>query len=494
MGKLPELDVTARDYDSLYETLVQRTVTKFPRLPQTDFNASNFYVVFADMFAGVGDGLNFYQDNQAQEMFWPTVRRRENAILLANLIGYRLTGATAAISILRFQLPRPALGSVIIPIRTQVKTNDPQRPLIFETITATEIPAGSLFVDVDAENAQLQLEEFTATGEADEQITAARVPYIEKSVLVTVNGINWTVVDDFFNSKTSDLHYVISLNEDDRLTVTFGDGNNGALVPAGASIELQYKIGGGAIGNVFADTIKVLDISFTDSFSNQVNVSVTNIIGAQAGNDRQTIGEARYRAPRSVKTNARTIADEDFEINATEVPGVSRARLFTSDNDATIAENSGFLYIVPKGGGIPTLTLRDAVYTYLTQVKPVGVGFILNVVAPSYTPISFVMKVFMKDNSFKTVALAALQLAFDYFFSETVLGTGDDAGSPNPLMDFERKFFNSELVAIGQDAHIKIRNVILSTDVQSTYTLTPEQFPVKGVLQFQDGDTGLPLE
>jgi len=490
---LPVLDVTARDYDSLYDTLTQRAVQRFPKLPQTDFNASNFFVVTIDLFAGVGDSLNFYLDNQAQDMFWGTVRDRENAIRLGALIGYRLPGASAAIATLRFQINLPALGDVIIPARTVVKTNDPDFPIAFQTISTATITAGSLFIDVSAENAALFVEEYISDGQADQVFRVDEIPYIEASAAVKVNGTPWAIQDDFFNSKTTDQHFIIELDGEDRLSVVFGDGNNGAIPPDGATIEITYKTGGGAQGSVFTDTIKVLESTFTDVFSNQVNMSVTNIEAAVSGVDRQSVAEARFRAPRSVKTNERTIAEEDFEINASEVAGVSRARVFTSDNNALIAENTGFLYLVPKGGGTPPTSLRDAVYDYLTKTKPVPVGFVLNVVSPTYISISFVMKVFVKDSSFKTTVLEALNAAFSNFFSETV-AVGDEAGQPNLLMDFERKFFNSEIIAIGQDSHAQIRNVVLVTDVQTTYTLLPEQFPVKGVLQFQDGDTGLPLE
>ena len=57
---LPVLDVTGRDFEALVPLLRGRMVTRFPDLPQTDFNFSNFSSVFIDLFAGVGDGANFY--------------------------------------------------------------------------------------------------------------------------------------------------------------------------------------------------------------------------------------------------------------------------------------------------------------------------------------------------------------------------------------------------------------------------------------------------
>lgn len=490
-SQLPVLDVTARDFDALVEVLQNRSLVRFPDLPQTDFNISNFTQVMIDLFAGVGDGLNFYIDNVAQDLFWESVRRRENAIRLGALIGYRLASASAARATIRFQLSQPALGDVTFPIRTQVKTNDPNNPLVFETLVEAIIPAGNLFVDVLAENAQLKTQNFTSDGTPSQAFQLDETPYVQGSASVKVGVNTWAEVEDFFNSKTIDEHFVANVDSNDRLEVEFGDGSNGAI-PLG-DIEVQYKIGGGVQGQVFANTITVLDSTFTDQFSNPVNVTATNFEEAQGGTDRESLAEARFKAPRSVKTNQRTIAREDFEINAQEVAGISRARVFTADDDALIPENTGFLYVVPTGGGVPSLALRDQVYDYLTKVKPVPIGFVLNVVGPTYVAIGFTMKVFVRDASFKTAVRAALDTAFNEYFSETIL-SGDNAGQPNPLMDFEKKFFNSEIISIAQAVHTQLRNVELITDLETLYNLDPAEFPVRGVVSFEDGDTGLPLE
>lgn len=488
---LPVLDVTARDFDSLVPILRDRAIDRFPQLPQTDFNFSGFMGLFIDLFSGVGDGLNFYIDNVAQDLFWESVRRRENAIRLGKLISYRFRSAQAAFVTVRFQIDAPAAGNVIIPIRTQATTNDPESPLVYETLTAATILSGSLFIDVLAENAQLLTQQFTSLGIPSQEFSVDQTPYVQGSAKVTIGLDTWIEVEDFFNSKTTDKHYVADVNADDLLTLIFGDGEQGAI-PLG-TIDVEYKVGGGAIGNVFAETITVLEASFTDVFSNPVNMVVTNNDAAQGGVDRETLSEARFKAPRSVKTNQRTIAREDFEINAQEVAGVSRARVFTSDDNVLIPENTGFLYIVPVGGGTPTLVLRDQVYDYLTVTKPTPIGFVLNVVGPTFVLIGFTMKVYVRDASFKTAVRAALDAIFTEYFSETIL-SGDNAGQPNPLMDFEKKFFNSEIVAVAQEAHAQIRNVKLLTDMETAYSLIPEEFPVKGVLLFEDADTGFPLE
>lgn len=488
---LPVLDVTARDFDTLVPLLQQRATIKFPNLPSTDFNTSSFVQMFIDLFAGMGDGLNFYIDNVAQELFWDSVRRRESAIRLGALIGFELKSATAASVTLRFAIAQPTPGIVTIPARTKVSTNDPDNPIVFETLIEATIPVGSLFVDIPAENAEAKSETVSSNNQPDQVFTVDEFPFVQDSAQVFAESVEWTEQDDFFVSKSTDKHFVTTVNEDERLEVTFGNGENGAI-PVG-DIEISYRIGGGVAGNVFTGVITVLETSFQDEFSNDVSMSVANIIPATDGTDKETVAQARFRAPRTVKTNQRTIAREDFEINALEVSGVSRAKVFTSDQDVLISENTGFLFVVPIGGGAPSEALKTEVFLQLTQVKPVPLGFVLNVVGPTYVQIDFTMKVYVTDDTFKTAAGTALRSAFESFFAESIL-EGDLIGTPNPEMDFGRDFFNSEIVSIAQSAHPEIRNIVLVTDLEAAYDLENDEFPVKGALIFEDGDTGLPLE
>lgn len=490
---LPVLDVTGRDFEALVPLLRNRMITRFPDLPQTDFNFSNFSSVFIDLFAGIGDGANFYIDNIAQNLFWDTVRDREFAIRLGVLIGFELNSATAALVTLRFTLDKVAVGDVTIPIRTQVKTNSPDSPVVFETIFEAVIPAGQLFIEVDAENAELIDEDFTSNDQPGQIFTIERTPFVQGSSIVTGGGAvgAWDSVDDFFNSKTVDEDYIPLVNSEDRLLVEFGDGEQGKI-PVG-DLNIAYRVGGGVQGNVFPNTITVLEGSFTDEFSNNVDITVANPAEPSIpGEDRESVAQARFRAPRSVKTNERTVAEEDFEINALEVQGVSRARIFTSNDDALIPENTGFLRIVQTGGGASSQALKDSIFDFLTTDKPMVVGFILNVVDAAFVAIDFNMKVFVKDASFKSQVHGALIDIFNEFFSETIL-SGEDTGQPNFEMDFGKNFFNSLVECLGQGADEQIRNVELTTDLSVVYNLLTSEFPIKGTLVFEDGDTALPL-
>jgi hypothetical protein len=135
-------------------------------------------------------------------------------------------------------------------------------------------------------------------------------------------------------------------------------------------VQVTYKTGGGAGGNVDAGRLVVVEGAFTDVHGHPVQVAVVNPEPATGGADRQTVAAAKLLAPESLRTLTRTVTREDFEINARRVPGVARALMLTSNEDASIEENAGILFVIPEGGGLPTPALKNAVLHQVTEVYP----------------------------------------------------------------------------------------------------------------------------
>jgi hypothetical protein len=131
---------------------------------------------------------------------------------------------------------------------------------------------------------------------------------------------------------------MVLVDQNDRATIRFGNGASGA--PPTGTVQVTYKTGGGAGGNVDAGRLVVLEGAFTDVHGHPVQVSVTNADPASGGTDRQSVAAAKLLAPESLRTLTRTVTREDFEINARRVPGVARALMLTSNEDVSIDENA----------------------------------------------------------------------------------------------------------------------------------------------------------
>ncbi len=197
--------------------------------------------------------------------------------------------------------------------------------------------------------------------------------------------VRWKQVPSFFQSGPRSRHYTIDYQTG---LVTFGDGRKGMMPPEGQNniIAKSYCIGGGAAGNVNANTITTLTqaLAYIDS--------VTNPMAAEGGADRESVEEAKDRAPYTIKSRDRAVTAEDFEMLALRASTLLARAKCVPDR-----ANRGavVLVVIPKAeGGVRGLTRRlmpsneilRYVKHYLDERRLVG--SILNVVKPRYKDLS----------------------------------------------------------------------------------------------------------
>ena len=197
--------------------------------------------------------------------------------------------------------------------------------------------------------------------------------------------VRWRRVDSFFASGPRSRHYTL-----DYMTgvVSFGDGRRG-MVPQeikNGIVASYYRIGGGALGNVNAYTLTSLGraLAYIES--------VTNPLPATGGADRETIDEAKARAPYTIKSRDRAVTAEDYEMLALRASTtLARARCVPDRS------NRGHvtLALVPKAEVrgeemtrrlVPSNEVLRFVKRYLDERKLVG--SVLNVVRPRYKDMS----------------------------------------------------------------------------------------------------------
>jgi hypothetical protein len=197
--------------------------------------------------------------------------------------------------------------------------------------------------------------------------------------------VRYARVESFFASGPRSRHYTI-----DYVTgvIGFGDGRRGMVPPEGKNniVARSYRIGGGALGNVNANTLTSLGraLAYIES--------VSNPLPATAGADRETIDEAKNRAPYTIKSRDRAVTSEDYEMLALRAStSLARARCVPDRS------NRGHvtLALVPKGELrgeefarrlVPSNEILRYVKRYLDDRKLVGT--VLNIVRPRYKDIS----------------------------------------------------------------------------------------------------------
>ncbi len=139
--------------------------------------------------------------------------------------------------------------------------------------------------------------------------------------------VRWDEIEDFALSGPEDRHYCVEKNQG---VVSFGNGKNGWIPPSreGDSIRIEYRTGGGEIGNLPAGRINksILSLGFINEIGNP---EVTS-----GGCDQETVAEALRRSAAAIKHGYRAVTARDYEALALEATrNIWKAKCFANYNE-----------------------------------------------------------------------------------------------------------------------------------------------------------------
>jgi hypothetical protein len=407
---VPPVDYTSRDFESLRADMINAIPFFAPEY--TDNNPSDFGIALIELLAYMGDNIHFYIDRMAAESFLPTAITLQSVKNLLTLIDYQMSGPVASTVTLQFYTTTPPALPILIKAGTLVQTlpdaGSNTGAIPFETLSDTTIPAGYVYnpavVNGPGSTGAVQGKTATPTspgpyvdlgssnGLANQTFTITDTPIIEGSLGIYVNeGIGlelWAIVDSFIDSGPNSKVCTLSSDSNNYTIVHFGDNGQGKIPNPTADVQANYRLGGGAVGNVGANTITVLVSTGTvTAGGNPITVAVTNPSAATGGADAESIETAKLKGPRSLSALNRAVVQDDYSALADTVSGVAKSYVLAghfsgSNKTAPVPAN---VFIVPNGGGQPTETLMEEVAAFLSSKNPAGTT--VEVFGPTYSPI-----------------------------------------------------------------------------------------------------------
>jgi predicted phage baseplate assembly protein len=453
------------------------------------------------MYAFVVDVLGFYQDNQALNSRIVTATQRRALLGLVKLIGYTPATASAATVDITITLPSSPTNDVTFEAGSFAATEEVTNPIRYQLLADAVISAGAspATVTVTTENSEPPQTTHISSGLANQEIVLPTTPYLDDSAVPVWGDGTYTQVDSFLDSEATDRHFTVTVDQNDQATLRYGNGVNGSI-PVGSGIT-TYKIGGGSAGRVEAGALRKLEGSFFDG-TVLTQPTVTNPAASSGGTDRESVEQIKVNAPATLRVLNRTVAREDYEINALRVAGVSRALMLTSNEDSGVQENNGILIIIPDGGGLPSTSLKASVHTMVTETFPSTLTFQVAVQDPVYKTINVSMRVAFLQGFTKATVAAAIRTALTDFFAES-----DEDGVPNENVDFGGKITDSSGTVVGEQAFSDVFNAardvagvrklvpgnFLLNGVADDVDLTTREFPQLGTVTIVDDDTGATL-
>ena len=244
---------------------------------------------------------------------------------------------------------------------------------------------------------------YRSSGQAAQRFQTAKSPVLAEGFHLDVlsvgsKGIRWNAVSSLEQAGPHDCVYLLVPETGE---IFFGDGLHGRVPPVDSQIQVSYKIGGGVIGNVPAQSlVSVLPGSAHNSQLvpgwEQITetLSVAQPFAAAGGENGETLTDALARVNAWLEAPVRAITLDDIETLAKAVPGVPVARAhaiaeYQPDFPCIIAPGCISVVIVPnspEASPFPSPRMCQIVKRYLERRKAIATE--LHVIGPSYAVIS----------------------------------------------------------------------------------------------------------
>jgi predicted phage baseplate assembly protein len=261
-----------------------------------------------------------------------------------------------------------------------------------------------------------------------------RSPRSISTLKVTVDGNPWHERTSLLESGPNDMVFKVEIGDLGEATVVFGDGVFG-MRPAETSIVIAtYRVGGGSIGNVGADSLTLARPNGEASWLTSVN----NPLPAIGGRDLESRDHARRVAPPSFHQPVMAVSAADYQtaiasfLGANEKPAIQRA-------NANFLWTGSWLTVTvtvdPTATEGLTADLRQQLADFLNSKRLSG--YDLEISPPVYLPVDLALQVSVVAGAQQSDVQQALLLAF----------------STGTLADGSRGFFHPDNFTFGDNLY-----------------------------------------
>jgi hypothetical protein len=251
---------------------------------------------------------------------------------------------------------------------------------------------------------------------------------------VVVNGIVWKEQLSLLTSSPDSQVFRVEIDDDGEATVVFGDGAFGQALPQDATVKATYRLGGGQIGNLGADTLKVI---YPDS--PMPWLSVTNPLPALGGRNPESRDHARRFGPPLSQQPLMAVSSTDYQaaaasfIDANGRQPIQRAQASFRWTGSWLTVT---LAVDPAGAEGLTTHLRQQLLQHLADKRLAG--YDLEITGPIYLPIDL-----------------GLQFSTTPGFQPSVVLQGVTSALSNGVLPGGAKgFFHPDNFTFGQSLHV----------------------------------------
>ena len=440
------IDYVTNDYDGYFKMMKDAIPLLTPEW--TDTSDTDQGIVILQLLSYGLHVLGYYQERTMQENILELARTKRGVLTASRFLGYdpkRQTASLAELTVIKdsdYQFK-----DCTIPKGAKFSTNPKMGiPIIFETTETVIIPSGQMEAKVNVIQGETIPSEVigVGSGNANQSFTILNADVLVDSleVFISDNGLMmyWTRVDNFLDSQPNDRHYTISLDEEDRTVIHFGDGIFGRKIPAGMNVYATYRIGGGKLGNLAPNLINYkyetdMDLNFIDSVYNEEF--------SQGGTDYEDLERARVRAPKQYRSRGLAVTTRDFEDIAELTEGIAKAKCVETFTTATV-----YLYLLADDYTEPNESLLQVVKDKIDSNRVGSVD--LQVLPCIITPFDIKVKIYVHDKFdpqdvqqavmqeiAKDFHVSRFEFGSEFFSARVIESCFSVTGVKNVVLDYE---------------------------------------------------------
>jgi hypothetical protein len=365
---LPSFSYTSLDFDSIVSD-VKSLIKQHPEYNQIwdDFLESNAGRMFVETMSYVIEKLASRMDWLAQEMYISTATQRQSLINLLELINHTpslpkasYVGITMALTkwIAPFNLPIREIvsgldinGNVVnFECIQMADDGKPDYSFVYNVNTGTVSNKILTIVDVPFYQGSTVVDsDVIMNGIDNETILLSQAPVIENSIRVVDSntGYEFPQVTSFISPEAQSSTYLnntvtppvtvgvppymVSIDANNNATIVFGPSSLVTICTKGQSLNITYRVGGGANTNIVANAINQTK-TYTIG-SDRTTVLYTNAAAAYGGADEEDLNQAKLTAPISLRSAEKTVTWEDYVSNLESQSTILHANVVGKENE-----------------------------------------------------------------------------------------------------------------------------------------------------------------
>jgi len=450
---LPPSTLRRFDFSALDFTMARRAIIEYIKTywPDdfNDFIASNGMMMLTEIVAAEVGKIALRGDILANESFIGTAKTERAVVNHLALINQKIRRQTPAIVDIEISVDQPTFTDVVVTPGLSFTTNGiDQQVVTYEVYRAPNdwtsnivIPAGKRGVVAWGLEGQFASPvTVTSAGGTNQRFTIDEPNVLEEPIFVTVTvgstEEEWTVITEPIERYGPNDKVVEAIFIGDSVTFRFGDDITGMSPPSGAQIQFRYRVGGGIRGRIGVGRVdSARPITPLPPANASVSVRFRNISASSGGADKESLANAKRRAPREFATQRSIVTAEDYA----QIASTFSHPVYGSVSKAIATIRTGLnanrieIYVLAEGPdnipAAPNAGLKAGLETYFSDLNVLTDHVV--VLDGSVKAIDIDMNVVVGRNADASVVKQRVEAAITNFFNITNWDLGEPLYTSN---------------------------------------------------------------